>query len=535
MAYQYCFTEVFRTLRRYQFWVFVVQPRQGIQALKNKEILVVEDDRMNRRLMSSLVEGMGFTAHAVENAEACLEFCKEQVPDLILMDIVMPEMDGIEACRLLRKTHSKSELPIIMVTSRSEGSDLMEAFSVGASDYVTKPIDRMVFFARLEQQLRLAETEQQLKSQSIELEESLRIQRSVGDVLPDGIFVIREDSRTVHFANHVMRKRWHITERCAEDEVFKKIAQGELIQQLHAMCRDCGHTGRAESEFEVSEDRGGLRRRKRNYFVLTTPVEYGEGLRLWLIRDVTNLRRMEEKLQQQVKLDTMRTLSGGIAHNFNNYIGAIVGGIEILKRRMQDDERGLRCLESMDKAAKFATILNTKLATAILRNEAKRETIDAQTLKVICNTVLEELGVTDQQVRLVTRFDPDLTFVAPRSAMQTLISNLVSNAIDAKAKRVWIQSGESEHAGLALLKFEDDGSGMTEEVAKKAFDPFFSTKNLDVRNNVSIEGNGLGLWVVHSLVKGLEGSIVLKSVPGRGTVQLLQLPTGSNTLNRTEK
>jgi len=119
----------------------------------NARILVVDDVADNRTILSRTLRRRGFDVIEAENGQAALAEITATNFDLALLDICMPEMDGIELLRTIRSGHSSSSLPVIMVTARSETDDVMVAFKVGASDYVTKPVNLPILVARAESQL----------------------------------------------------------------------------------------------------------------------------------------------------------------------------------------------------------------------------------------------------------------------------------------------------------------------------------------------------------------------------------------------
>jgi DNA-binding response OmpR family regulator len=118
-------------------------------------ILVVDDYADNRELFARRLEGEGFRVESAANGRDALERVGRGGVSLVLLDIMMPEMTGLDVLREVRNTHSPLELPIIMVTARTESADVVEALGLGANDYVMKPLDFAVVLARVKTQLRL--------------------------------------------------------------------------------------------------------------------------------------------------------------------------------------------------------------------------------------------------------------------------------------------------------------------------------------------------------------------------------------------
>jgi diguanylate cyclase (GGDEF)-like protein/PAS domain S-box-containing protein len=116
-------------------------------------LLVVDDEELNRDMLSQRLELNGYTVTAVESGRQALAFLARHAFDVVLLDVMMPDLNGLDVLRMLRRTHSSAELPIIMVTARDQSEDVVEAFGLGANDYVTKPIDLPVVLARIATQV----------------------------------------------------------------------------------------------------------------------------------------------------------------------------------------------------------------------------------------------------------------------------------------------------------------------------------------------------------------------------------------------
>jgi len=117
------------------------------------KILVVDDVEANRALLCRRLGKAGFVAAAVDSGIAALQSIEESIPDIVLLDYMMPMMNGVEVLKQLRDMDATKSLPVIMVTARTEGEAVVEALSAGADDYVTKPIDFEVLCARMASQL----------------------------------------------------------------------------------------------------------------------------------------------------------------------------------------------------------------------------------------------------------------------------------------------------------------------------------------------------------------------------------------------
>jgi DNA-binding response OmpR family regulator len=112
-------------------------------------LLIVDDNEANRDALSRRLAHKGFLVAAAADGAEALTLAGIHAYDLVLLDVEMPGMSGLEVLSRLRATHSQTALPVIMVTARTQGADIVEAFGLGANDYVTKPIDFPVALARI--------------------------------------------------------------------------------------------------------------------------------------------------------------------------------------------------------------------------------------------------------------------------------------------------------------------------------------------------------------------------------------------------
>lgn len=139
---------------------------------KSGSVLVVDDIEMNRDMLSRRLDRSGYQVATAADGKRTLEIIGQQHFDLILLDVQMPGMTGIEVLTILRQTYSATDLPIIMVTAQDESHHIVEALSLGANDYVVKPIDFPVVLARIQTQLSLKRSVDHIKR----LEKKLALQ-----------------------------------------------------------------------------------------------------------------------------------------------------------------------------------------------------------------------------------------------------------------------------------------------------------------------------------------------------------------------
>jgi adenylate cyclase len=134
-------------------------------------VLIVDDVEANREVLARRLARHGYVTVPAEDGQTALDLIAVEPPfDLVLLDVMMPGMSGLEVLERVRRTHSPAQLPIIMATAKDEAEDVVRALALGANDYVTKPLDFQVLLARAQTQLLLKRSVQQV----LDLEQTLR-------------------------------------------------------------------------------------------------------------------------------------------------------------------------------------------------------------------------------------------------------------------------------------------------------------------------------------------------------------------------
>jgi PAS domain S-box-containing protein len=256
------------------------------------------------------------------------------------------------------------------------------------------------------------------------------------------------------------------------------------------------------------------------------------------VRDITGRKsaeahreRLEQQLRQSQKMEAIGTLAGGIAHDFNNILTAILGYAELLRAQLRGQAGVEERLAEITKAGARAKDLVSQILTFSRRQEHRRTTLSLgpaieEALKLLRAAIPATIEI-DAQV------DPDLPPVlADATQIHQVVMNLAANAAAAMAggpgrlivrcAAVELDAGGAADAGLrpgpyVRLTIEDTGCGMPPEVLERIFDPFFTTKGPG-------EGTGLGLSVVHGIVKAHQGAILVDSRVGEGSSFRMYFP-----------
>ncbi|WP_210359050.1 PAS domain-containing sensor histidine kinase [Sphingomonas beigongshangi] len=254
--------------------------------------------------------------------------------------------------------------------------------------------------------------------------------------------------------------------------------------------------------------------------------------------DITDRKRAEEALRQAQKLEAMGQLTGGVAHDFNNLLTPIVGGLDILIRSGVGTERQRRLIEGAMQSAERARALVQRLLAFARQQPLQLRAIDmAALVRGMADLVGSTIG---PKIKLVLELPDGLPPArADYNQLEMALLNLCVNARDAMPDGGTLQialsaqkSAGDDVSGLKpgsyiSLSVSDTGTGMDEETARRAVEPFFSTKGLG-------KGTGLGLSMAHGLARQLGGSLTLTTAPGAGTRVEMLLPVSTEVPRREE-
>ena len=249
-----------------------------------------------------------------------------------------------------------------------------------------------------------------------------------------------------------------------------------------------------------------------------------------------SLERTREVLFQSQKMDALGQLTGGIAHDFNNLLSAIIGSLELARRRATDASV-IRLIDNALRGAERGSSLTHRMLVFARRQELNFQPVDIVALVHGMAELLERsIGPS---VRIETRFPLGLPWVnADPNQLEMALLNLAVNARDAmpeggpiviaaRPETVTLAHGRLQPGEYVCLSLTDTGEGMDEDTLARAIDPFFTTKEAG-------KGTGLGLPMVHGLAEQSGGQLILESQKGRGTTAELWLPVAKKTEKATE-
>jgi len=459
----------------------------------------------------------------VRSEQAFVTALTDFAPDVILCDHNIPAFDGRMA--LEKAQQLKPETPFILVTGSLNEETAVSYLKSGAADYILK--DRLV---RLGPAV-LEALERSRQRQTLRRHE--RLLHEIIDANPNLIFVKDWDGRFV-LANQALAEIYGTTVKGVlgkTDADFNPNAE-EVAHFLHDD-RDVMSSG--NPKFVSEEPVTNPETKQTRWFQtikmpLRLPGEYSVTL-LGVATEITERKELEQQLLQSQKMEAVGQLAGGVAHDFNNILTAIVGYADLLAAELRGDSRQLEDVEEIRKAARRAAALTRQLLSFSRKEVLEPKIIDVNDVVMNLDKMLRSLISENIELKTMLADDIEAARVDPNQ-LEQVIMNLAINARDAMpeggtltvetANATLDDDYASRHVSVipgdyVMIAVTDTGCGMSEEIKARIFEPFFTTKPAG-------RGTGLGLSTVYGIVKQSGGNIWLYSEPGKGTTFKIYLP-----------
>ncbi len=541
-------------------------------------ILIVDDKEENLYYLEALLAASGYTVESARHGAEALVKARQNAPDIVISDLLMPVMDGYTLLRLWKADARLKSVPFIVYTATyTDPEDEKLALSLGADAFILKPSEPDDFLAKLRQaETNAASTHpappkrpeggekellkvysetliRKLEEKTLQLEESNRaLQLDIAkrtkaeeelrwktafleaqvDSSLDGILVVDSEGKKL-LQNLRMIELWKIPPPIAENkddaaqiayvtsQTRNPAAFAEKVAYLNSNSNEV-----SQDEIELLDgtildrysspvrDKGG------NY--------YG---RIWVFRDVTRHRKLEDQLRQSQKMEAFGQLASGVAHDFNNILMVIQMQAEFLKMAENLSLKQLDCADEIVKATGRAANLTRQLMLFSRKQAMQPQDVRLRDVLESMTKILHRtLG---EHIHLHFKFAPEPLYVhADSSMIDQVLLNLAVNARDAMPKGgdmtievsasefdevSAIQDSQIRPGSFVCLSVTDTGCGIPPEILPRIFEPFFTTKEVG-------KGTGLGLATVFGIVQQHKGWIYVYSVVGKGTAFRVYFP-----------
>ena len=479
-------------------------------------ILLVDDNADMRQYVGGLLS-RHFQVVTAENGKGALEQAIHLHPDLVLTDVMMPEMDGFALLSALRQHPATRTLPVIMLSARAGEEARIEGLNASADDYLTKPFTARELIARVEAHLKMARLRREAFEQEAALTTEMRKAQQLALVVlehtPEAFFLF---DRSFHIT-YMNPAAEEITRRHGEEQLGKQIwdlypqVVGSLLETSYRRAME----QRTPVEFEYYFEPWGRWYRHRAF------PQPGDGLAVY-VQDSTDSRKAEQVLRRSEQLAAAGRLAVSISHEINNPLEAVTNLLYLA--RMDGGLTG--------KARDLLTIADKELqrlshiAARSLKFYRQRTSAIFTPLEEVLESVLffHETRIKTGEIRLERRYRTAPPVLCMPGEIQQVFTNLIANALDALSPhgRLIVAIRPSQRLGGAKrvrVTIADSGTGMDKETLNELFRPFFTTKG-EV-------GTGLGLWVSKGILEKHRADLAVRSKRGRGTVFQLFFPLNS--------
>jgi len=544
------------------------------------KILVVEDDEDSRVLLESALEINGYEMESATDGKKALVLARQNPPDLIISDILMPEMDGYSLCRAIKSDEQLRSTPFVFYTATyTDPKDKQLAMDLGATKFFVKPMEINTLLIEIKKILQeYKEKNEKFRKDCIKME--IDIQKNYTDVLARKLDKkVRQLEEEKQRLAKSEKKYRCLVEALRDDYFFYTHDTNDLFTYISPSIQNVlGYTkeefkahyltyltdspinndvpsktensikgiNQSTYEIEIFHKNGSIHRIE----VTENPVldHHGavqsvEGI----AHDITKrilaekeLIKTQERLQHAHKMEAIGTLAAGIAHDFNNILTPIFGFTEMIKSTLPEDSKAFRNTEFVLTAAKRAKELVHQILTFSRHTEDKKQTVYLQSLLKETIKLMRSSIPTTIEIRELIN-----TTCNPISAnpiqMHQVIMNLCTNAYQAMRKKGgilaislkeinicsdnYVTNLDLKEGHYLRLEVSDTGIGIEKESLKRIFEPYYTTKQKD-------EGTGLGLSVTHGIIKNHDGQIVVYSEPGQGTTFHVYLPVKAKKVGR---
>ncbi len=520
-------------------------------------ILIVDDDLQNCKLLETLLRPEGYLTVTAGSGAQALKQVAARAPDLILLDVMMPEMDGYQVATLLKADPVSANIPIIMVTALSDSGARLAGLTAGAEEFLSKPINRAELWLRVRNLLRLKEYSDFLRNHNLKLEEEvmartaelrlatqLQLSKSAQQVailnaLPAHIALLDRKGNIVS-----VNDAW---QRFGQANVLLNAEYGQGVNYLNV----CDDAQDGEGADQARQAANGIRAvltgslpsfsleyachspTDRRWFLLTvTPLSSDRisgvivmhldvSVRKQAQEDVQLLNDgLEERVrhrtdQLQVANQELEAFSYSASHDLRTPLSTIDGYSALLIKEIGNDasERSKHYLTRIRAgAAQMGELIDALLSLAQLSRTSLRH--DVVDLSAMSQAVLDRHRERDPHSQVRITIEPDLRTRGDLRLLQQVLDNLLGNAwkFSSKVPQPSISFGSSTSStGETVYTVQDNGVGFDMAHAERIFGAFQR-----LHTAAEFAGTGIGLATVHRIITRHGGQIWAESAPGLG-------------------
>lgn len=505
-------------------------------------VLLIDDEADIREVMSISLEDAGYRVSTAPDGETGVLRCREESPHIVITDIRMPEMDGIDVLAAVKTLNP--DIEVIVATAFGDMDLAIQALQLDASDFITKPIndaalhlalkrakDRYVTRRQIRDHIALLKRENAHTAQ--ELIRHLSFQKNLIESSMDGIIGCDETHRVIIF-NRSAEKLLGLPKEAAFDSLRLDVIfpAGELDRLQSELSGE--HFGGKDRLYLY--ETAVIRKDRHHIPVQISAVRLFDrdresGLVLF-IRDLGELRRLEREMEDQArilhqdKMMSLGRLAASVVHEINNPLAGILNYIRLMSRALRsgpmDKDRQQKYqgyLELIDKELSRCSQIVSNLLTFSRKSPLTAEPVQIEDV-IKRSVLLSRHKLELQKIDLQVRIAPDLPSVTGDfNQLQQCVINLIFNAMDAMPDggRLTLAGACDPERKRVVITVADTGHGIAQKDLPLIFEPFFTTKREGY-------GVGLGLSTVYGIIQRHKGDIRVENRPGEGAAFHLELP-----------
>jgi len=505
------------------------------------KILAVDNDHLMLRFYSKILEKYGHEFKTAEDGLSALDIMKSFIPDVILLDLVMPNIDGKKLCKIIRSNSKLNSSKVIFVSAVAleeqndiddYGADALIAkgtFSTMESNIVDT-IDLLSDGRNLENNNKIKGIEDQhMRAITRELIYSQRHFEIILQNMSEGLLEFAPNFNIV-YANPAALALTGISEEKLLGsnllDLFPPSLKKNIKDKIIA-ASDHGQNYHEETPLEVNGNSC--------YLSILPVIENSTRTTIAILKDITTRMKIIERLQHVMKMESIGTLAGGIAHDFNNLMMGIQGNLSVLLLDVNYTHPHYEIIKRIEKVVKSASRLTGQLLGYARKGKYEPQIMDLNEVLIDSS---EMFGRTKKNIVIERELERDLhTVEIDRGQIEQVLINLFLNSMQAMPDggKLILKTSNVTHTEMpgdlynpikgnyAMLEVTDTGAGIDRKVQKRIFDPFFSTKEIG-------RGTGLGLASTYGIIKNHNGYIELESERGMGATFKIFLPASGKSL-----
>lgn len=509
-------------------------------------VVLIDDESGIRKITGIALQDWGYLVDLAENGEAGLQACNSFLPHIVITDVKMPGMDGLQVLETIKKDHPDME--VIVMTAFGDMDTAIRAIQLDASDFVTKPVNDKALLLALDRAKSRYMSRKQIREYTRMLEtgwsgatetlvKNFSFQEQIINSSINGIIACGLDDKIKIYNPSAQTMLGFDKDQVVDKKELKDLLAGGEVERIYRALESDQYGGKNRitlMEAVMLSSRS-----------MEVPVQVSASVLsdagdkngiLICIRDLREVRRIEremadqEKTLHQDKMMSLGKLAASVVHEINNPLSGILNYLRLMARIVK---KGL----SEDKSDKFSNYLDVSISeisrcSDIVSNLlifSRKSTISYEAIQV--KELVERCAGLSrhklelQNITLHVDVEPDIpAILADANQVQQCVINLIFNSLDAITSKgdIWLSASFNPPKKQVEIHVRDTGKGISKEDMPNIFEPFFTTKDEGY-------GVGLGLSTVYGIMENHGGAVRVQDTSESGTHFVLEFNNLADT------